>query len=122
MQLINFSVRHLTVGVVNTWLHTGAFFQGASILSQSLANFIASFASAYFSFFGKKKFTFNAAHRISKYCFFLFFMGGISYFIAYFFNYLNIALFFTFILHCLLILTIEISLSNFLLKERGMQC
>lgn len=121
MQLRYLFVKYVTVGVANTLVHAIIFFLGTIVLSQSLANLIAFFASASFSFFANAKFTFKAAPRKSKYFFFLFFMGGLSYFVGYFCDYLSIAPIFTFILHCSLSLIIGFLFSNFLFKERGMQ-
>lgn len=114
-------VRYVMVGVANTLVHAGVFFLGILLLSQSLANLIAFFVSASFSFFANAKFTFKAAPKKSKYLCFVIFMGGLSYLTGYFCDELSIAPAFTFILHCFLSLIIGFLFSKFLFKERGVQ-
>ncbi|MET1116849.1 MAG: GtrA family protein [Comamonas sp.] len=114
-------VKYLTVGVANTVVHAIVFFIGILLLSQSLANLLAFFVSASFSFFANARFTFKAAPKKWKYLLYLFFMGGLSYFVGYFCGYVGVAPVLTFILHCLLSLIIGFLFSKFLFEERGMQ-
>lgn len=113
-------VKYLIVGVANTLVHAIVFFLGILFLSQSLANLLAFFVAATFSFFVNAKFTFKASPKKWKYFSFLGFMGGLSYFVGYFCDNLQILPIFTFILHCILSLGIGFLFSKFLFKERDM--
>lgn len=112
-------VKYLIVGIANTLVHAVFFFLGILFLSQSLANLIAFFVAASFSFFVNAKFTFKAAPEKWKYFSFLTFMGALSYSVGYLCDNLRIAPAFTFILHCFLSLGIGFLFSKFLFKERG---
>lgn len=115
------AVKYAIIGIANTLIHAAIFFLLTFSINQSLANLIAFFVAASFSFYANAKFTFKAAPKRWKYAAFVLFMGLMSYWLGYFCDLFKIFPFFTFILHCFFSLIIGFLFSKFLFKERILQ-
>lgn len=113
-------LRYLNVGFINTSVHFFVFYLLIKFdVEQDFSNLLSFFTATSIGYFLNRKFTFGSNQSNVRYFWYVFFMGGVSYFVGFVNKMLNFQPIYSLLIFSLLSLFVGYNFSKFIFKGKN---